>query len=85
MIQIGGTECARWLNMFPPKSGISEYYSPRLIMLGKQIDYNKYCKFEFGSYVQALNENSLSNTTNPRTIRYILYKQLRTNKEDFNF
>ena len=83
MIQIGETECAKWLNMFPPKSGISKYYSSRLIMLGTQIDYNKHCKFEFGSYVQALNENNPSNTTNPRTIGCIFLQTIENQQGGF--
>ena len=42
-------ECARWLNMFPPKGRVSSYHSPQAIVNGKIIDYNKHCKFEFGS------------------------------------
>ena len=76
MIQIGATECARWLNMFPPKHGVSEYYSPRVIMLGKQIDYNKHCKYSFGTYVQAQTEHNPTNTTNPRTIGCIFLRTL---------
>jgi len=56
------------LNAFPPKSGISKEYSPRIIMGKRPIDYNKHCKISFGSYVQASNENVPTNTMKPRTI-----------------
>ena len=83
MVKIGAMEVARWMNMFPPKNGISEYYSPRLIMTGKPIDYNKHCKFSFGSYVQALNENNPTNTTNPRTIGCIFLRTIDSDQGGF--
>ena len=41
-----------WLNSFPRKWGISKGYSPRTIVLGKNIDYNKHCQLETGQYVE---------------------------------
>ena len=68
MVKYGAMECVRWLNTFPPKGGISEQYSPRIIMAGKALDYNKHCSTAFGTYVQASQENNPTNTTAPRTI-----------------
>ena len=76
MVQIGATECGKWMNMFPPKNSISKYYSPRIIMFGKQLDYNKHCKYSFGSYVQAQTEHNATNTINPRTIGCIFLRTL---------
>ena len=76
MIIIGAMECARWLNFFPPKGGVSEYYSPHIIMMGKAIDYNKHCTTAFGTYVQALTENNPTNTTEQRTIGCIYLRSL---------
>jgi hypothetical protein len=39
-----------WLNVFPPKSGVSKTFEPRAIILGTQIDYEKHCKIECGQY-----------------------------------
>jgi hypothetical protein len=41
-----------WLNMFPPTDGISTTISPCELIARLQIDYNKHCKLEFGSYIQ---------------------------------
>ena len=68
MIRLGVMETARWLNTFPAKNGISDTYSPRMIVTGKGIDYIKQCKTAFGAYVQALNETNPTNTMAPRTI-----------------
>ena len=54
--------------MFPPKNSISEYYSPRIIILGKKLDYNRHCKYFFGSYIQAQAEHNPTNTINLRII-----------------
>ena len=39
-----------FLNAFPPKSGLSKTYSPRTIMTGKTLDWNRSCKLHFGAY-----------------------------------
>ena len=36
-------EAARKLNYFPPHSGISQYYSPRMIMYKLSLNYAKEC------------------------------------------
>jgi hypothetical protein len=48
-------DSAKKLNFFPTKNGISEYYSPQMILHQKNLDYTKHCKFTFGTYVQAHN------------------------------
>ena len=80
MIKIGAMECVRWLNTFPPKNGVSEFYSPRMIMAGKPLDFDKHCVTPFGSYVQALQENVPTNTTAPRTIGCI-YLRFMDNRQ----
>ena len=57
----------KWLNSFPPKGGISAYYSPRTIMGGTPIDYETHCKFNFGAYVQAEYLSDPTNTMEERT------------------
>ena len=73
-------ECAK-LNYFLAKGGVSEYYSPHMILKRESIDYNKHCKFKFGSYVQATQDNSPTNTNAPRTIDAI-YLRPANNKQE---
>ena len=42
------------------------------------IEYTKHCRFTFGSYCQALNENQPTNTPSPRTIGGIFLSVLDT-------
>jgi hypothetical protein len=57
-----------WINAFPPKGGVSTNLSPRNIITGIQFDYHKHCKLQFGSYVQAHQEPSPTNTQAARTV-----------------
>ena len=41
-----------WLNSFPPVDGVSTTLSPRSIVVGLNVDYNKHCRIEFGTYAQ---------------------------------
>ena len=52
-----------WLNSFPPDSGISDVLSPRAIVTGSTLDFNRHCKIEFGSYVQTHEEHDNSMAT----------------------
>jgi hypothetical protein len=54
-----------WLNSFPPRDGISTTMSPRTILSGMSLDYNKHCKLEFGTYVQTHenHDNSMATRT----------------------
>jgi hypothetical protein len=73
------SEAAKKLNFFPSKYGISKYYSPRMIVHGKQLDYNRHCRYPTGIYVQAHNEPDPKNTNAPRTLDCIY---LRYNDAD---
>jgi hypothetical protein len=55
--------CNFWLNSFPPKSGISDTLSPRAIVTGASIDFNRHCQLEFGAYVQTHEEHNNSMAT----------------------
>ena len=68
MIRAAAKRAVKWLNMFPPKGGVSKYYSPRAIVTGRPLDYNNNCVHSFGTYVQALQENTPTNTPAPRTL-----------------
>ena len=54
--------------MFPAKNGISSYYSPEALVTGKILEYNKHCKYLYGEYVQAHNENLKQSSMTERTI-----------------
>jgi hypothetical protein len=62
---------AKKLNFFPAKQGISHYYSPRMILHQKNLDYSKNCKTIYGSFVQAHNKPNPKNNNLPRTLDYI--------------
>ena len=66
------------LNLFPVKGGVSEFYSPNVILSKRNLDYKKHCMFEFGSYVQASQVNYPSNTNKPRTIDAIYLRPTKT-------
>ena len=76
MVIRAASECVKWLNTFPPKGGISPQYSPRAIILGRPVDYDKHCKVKCGAYVQAYNDNNPTNTTKERSIDGIFLKSL---------
>ncbi len=56
-----------WLNSLPAAAGVSEKYSPWDIVLGRKLDFEKHCKTTFGSYVEAHNDPTITNTMRPRT------------------
>ena len=62
--------CALWINMFPEKGGVINV-SPKTLMTGVKLDYNKHFRFPFGSYVQVHDEPSPTNSPTTRTIRAI--------------
>jgi hypothetical protein len=51
-----------WLNAFPPSSDVSNNYSPRTIMTGTTLDYNKHCRLPLGAYVETHEDNDTTNT-----------------------
>ena len=51
-----------WLNAFPPKGRVLEIISPRIIVIGVPFDYNKHCKWGFGTYGQMSEEPEPLNT-----------------------
>ena len=55
-----------WLNMFLRKGGISQTKSPRTLLTGLTMNYNRHCRLEFGEYVQTHEEHD--NSLNPHTI-----------------
>ena len=68
MIIVLVEESAEKLNFFPPKGGVSAYYSPHVIMKRRKITYEKHCTVSFGDYVQAHEDRSPKNTQEQRTL-----------------
>jgi hypothetical protein len=61
-----------WLNAFPVADGISERFSPRALIIGQDVDFNKHCSLEFGTYVQVHEEHNntmLARTTGAIALR----------------
>ena len=56
------------LNLFPVKGGVSKYYSPKVILSQKPLDFEKHCKIPFGAYVQVNTENDPTNTPEMRML-----------------
>ena len=56
------------LNYFPSKQGLSKYYSPRMLLHRRNLEFKKHCQFSFGAYIQAYNENNPMNTMKERAI-----------------
>lgn len=67
-----------WRNAFPCKNGISNMMSPRMIVTGSGLDYNRHCKHEFGQYVQTHEEHD--NSMRPRTIGAIALRPTGNNQ-----
>jgi hypothetical protein len=68
MVKFLTMESVKKQNFFPPKGGISPYYSPRMILHQQSLDYTKHCLIPIGSYVQAHKEPDPSNTQLPQTL-----------------
>ena len=83
-MQVLVSESARKLNYFPSKHGISQHYSPRMIVHKTSLDYEKHCKYPFGAYVQAHHETNPSNTNAPRALDYIYMRSTETGHEVYN-
>ena len=45
-----------WINNFPPKGGVSQMLSPRMIITGTKLNMVQHYRLEFGSYAQVHEE-----------------------------
>ena len=52
--------CNFWLNIYPPKDGVSRTINPRELITGMKIDYNKHVRAAYGDYVQVHEEHNNS-------------------------
>jgi hypothetical protein len=65
MVKVLINDSAKKLNFFPAKNGISQYYSPRVILHHQNLDYDKHCQYAFGTYVQAHDEPDYQSPSHP--------------------
>ena len=56
----------KMLNFFPPKGGVSAILSPRTIISGETLDYNKHLALRNGQYCQVHEEDNPRNSHLPR-------------------
>ena len=56
-----------FLKAFPPKSGVSNTYSPYTTMIGKTVDWSKSFKLHFRAYEQVHEDRNVTNTLEGRT------------------
>jgi hypothetical protein len=56
-----------WLNSLPATARVSDKYSPQEIVLGRKLNFEKHCKTTFGSYVEAHDDLTITNTMHPQT------------------
>ena len=62
------TESAKKLNFFPVKKGASQFYSPRMMLHQRNLDFSCHCNCALGTYDQAHDEPKYSNTNAPRSL-----------------
>ena len=55
-----------WLNGVPPNDSFGNGLSPRTIITGQKLDYNRHCRYQFGEYTQTHEQHD--NLMNPRTV-----------------
>jgi hypothetical protein len=55
--------CSFWLNVCPPKDGVSRKINPRELITGAKIDHNKHARAACGDYVQIHEEHDNSMAT----------------------
>ena len=68
-----GSFCVFWINTYPHANSLSKNYSPRTIMTGRKLDFNKHCRAEFGSYAQVYQDTTPHNSTDlPRSVSAIV-------------
>jgi hypothetical protein len=55
-----------WLNTFPPDDDVLDTLSPRDLIVGRKIDFNKHCRIEYGTYAQVHEDHG--NTMDTRAV-----------------
>ena len=65
MIRYLAMECTEKWNIFPVKGGVSEYFSPHMLLKHKNLHYDKHCLIPFGAFVQVNHEPEPLNSNAP--------------------
>jgi hypothetical protein len=65
--------CVFYINMTPKKASASRYMSPREIVDGTKLDFNKHCRIPFGQYCHVHEDRAVTNTMLPRTTGAIAF------------
>ena len=68
MIRYLAMDCTKKLNIFPVKGGVSDYFSPHMLLKHKNLDYDKHCLIPFGAFVQVNHELEPLNSNAPRML-----------------
>ena len=66
LVQTVYTICL-WLNAIRSLSGMDRGLSPREIVTGRGVDYNKYCRADLGAYIQSITDKVVTNDNKSRT------------------
>jgi hypothetical protein len=53
-------------NTFPPDDDVLDTLSPRDLIVGRKIDFNKHCRIEYGTYAQVHEDHD--NTMDTRAV-----------------
>ena len=73
-----------WLNGLPNQNNqLSITQSPRELVTGETVDFNRHCRFEFGEYVQCHEQHS--NNMDPRTIGAIALRPTGNRQGSYYF
>ena len=73
------------INYLPARYGISKYYSPRMIVLRKLIDFNSHCNHFTGQYVLAHDDKTIKNNLQQRAIDCIYLRPSSITKNMHEF
>ena len=71
-------DAANKLNYFPVQNGISQHYSPRMIVTKKALNYATHGIHYTGEFVMAHNNESIKNNLNPRALECIYLRSSDT-------
>ena len=56
-----------WINAFVNENGASKVFSPRELLTGMKVDYEKHCQARWGAYIEASDDADVTNDMRDRT------------------
>ena len=83
MVALLAVEVTNHLNFFPPRGGISDYYSPRQIIEKRNLDYRRQCAIPMFTYVEATDDRAVKNDMKQRTISALYIRPKVTSSGGF--